>query len=121
LADFLLFLGLPFINESANIPKSVTGTHIWKILSSELRFGSAIEKVDKSVMLGIELKSEYFLKFPQQEYDDLDFEKKLKFYLKGFRRNIVQRLYDRHSAVVWIIGTFLAAGATAAAILALPR
>lgn len=106
-ADFLLFLGQPFIGESVSIPKSVTGTYVWQILSKELKFNTVIESLDKHILDEVDKKVEHFLALKQSDYDSLDFAEKLNVAMRGYRRNWFERAYARHKAVFWIIGALI--------------
>jgi hypothetical protein len=109
IADFLLYLGRPHITESAVLPKTKTGTYVWKILSDELGFDMFSEKLDENTTERVDQKTEYFMNIPSSEYDSLDFANRVRSGMRGFRRNWLERSYSRHRVVFWIIGTAIAA------------
>jgi hypothetical protein len=108
LADFLLFLAMPFCLEKASLPKTVTGTLVWQILSEELRFSVEVEKLDTHFLKKLEEKSEIFSKIEHKEFHSFQFHEKVAQAFREARKNWLQRFYESHSALTWLFGTTIA-------------
>ena len=57
------------------------------------------------------------MKIPHDEYDALDFSEKLDVGMRSFHRNWLERSYERHKAIFWIVGVAIAAAGVAARVL----
>jgi hypothetical protein len=116
-SDFLLYLGRPLISESAIIPRTTTGTYIWHILSKELGFDIVSDEIESSILTAIDKKTKYFAAIPPSEYDSLNFAEQVSSAMRPFHRTWLERSYERHKAIFWIIGAAIAAAGVAAQVL----
>jgi hypothetical protein len=115
IADFLLYLCMPYISGATTLAKTVTGTYTWQILSRELGLEQSLEAVEKPVLDAVERKMPLFLKIPQENYDSLDFKQEVHSVTRSLKARI-SRDFEGRKVLPWAVATAVAAVAAAATI-----
>jgi hypothetical protein len=106
-ADFLFYLSRPLITDTPNIMTTATGAYVWKILAEELGFNNFMNFMDSHLRDQLEKKTPNMLKIQEIDYHALDFDKKVSAALRSFHRNWLEKAYDRHKVLFWILGAVI--------------
>lgn len=106
-ADFLLYLALPYLNSETILQKSVTGTYAWQILAEELGLAKLLAGLDKSVIEEVNLKAPFFLTIGQSEFDCLDYRARLNLATRSYRKSWIIKDFEGRKIIPWTFGTIL--------------
>lgn len=72
-AEFLLFLCVPYLGESVNLPRSVTGSNTWKLLSEEFSLDRALESIETVSRDNSAEQEKYYTNVDPDFYDNLNY------------------------------------------------
>jgi len=106
-ADFLLYLSIPFLDEKANLAKTVTGTNTWQILAQEFGLQRSFESLEKPLIEAVEAKTKYFLTIPQSAFDALDYSGHIKSATKAHTKGWISKDFAGNKIIVFVVTTAL--------------
>lgn len=89
-ADFLLFLSAPFLREDANLPRTVTGSNTWKILSNEFSLTRSLSSLESVHIEESKGQEKYYTKLNPEVYGSLAYMSAIRDVTKP-HRNWVRR------------------------------
>ena len=72
-AEFLLFLCHPFLRSDVNLPKTVTGSNTWKLLSSEFSLERSLETLESIHLKESQDQEKYYTKLAPEVYGSIDY------------------------------------------------
>lgn len=94
-AEFLLFLCLPFLNEKANLPKTVTGSNTWRILAEEFSLERAVGVLESNHIEESRNKEKYYTNMPPGNYDAFDYLKNVRAATRPYRNWFARDFADK--------------------------
>lgn len=94
-ADFLLFLAHPFLRSDANLPRTVTGSNTWKILSEEFHLPRALGSLEAFHLEQIKAQERYYTKLDPAVYGSLTYMKDVSKVTRPHRNWVLRDLADK--------------------------
>ncbi|MDR3561409.1 MAG: hypothetical protein P4N59_08220 [Negativicutes bacterium] len=94
-ADFLLFLSSPFLRGDANLPRTVTGSNTWKILSDEFSLPRSLSTLEGIHTQESEAQEKYYTKLNPAVYGSLAYINDVSRVTKPHRNWVLRDLADK--------------------------
>lgn len=94
-ADFLLFLSSPFLRGDANLPRTVTGSNTWKILSDEFSLPRSLSALESVHTKESEAQEKYYTKLNPAIYGSLTYMNDVSRVTKPHRNLVLRDLADK--------------------------
>lgn len=94
-ADFLLFLVSPFLRGDVNLPRSVTGSNTWKILSDEFSLSRSLSALDGVHIEDSKAQEKYYAKLNPETYGSLAYMEDIYKITRPYRNWILRDLADK--------------------------
>ena len=101
-AQFLLFLCIPFLRESVNLPKTVTGSNTWKILSDEFSLERSLDEIELDHLEESKDQEKFYIKLIPGNYDSKEYMKYVRSITRP-HRNIVLRDFSDKKIIAFAI------------------
>lgn len=111
-ADFLLFLSSPFLRSDANLPRTVTGSNTWKVLSDEFSLSKALSALEGVHVDESKSQEKYYAKLNPEIYGSLTYMGAVTRVTKPHRNWFIKDFSDKK-----ILAFLVALCAAAAAII----
>lgn len=108
-ADFLLFLAAPFLRGDANLPRTVTGSNTWKILSDEFSLSRSLSALENVHIEESKAQEKFYTKLEPEVYGSLKYMDEVSSATKSHRNWVLKDLGDKKllGFVVAIVGALL--------------
>ncbi|MFG1265076.1 hypothetical protein [Xanthobacter aminoxidans] len=109
-AEFLLFLSTPFLRGDANLPRTVTGSNTWKILSDEFSLSRSLSALESVYIEESKSQEKYYTKLKPEVYGSLGYMDEVSRVTKRHRNWVLRDLSDKKllTLLLTIIGVLLA-------------
>lgn len=94
-ADFLLFLAAPFLRGDANLPRTVTGSNTWKILSDEFSLSRSLSGLESVHIEESKAQEKFYTKLKPEVYGSLTYMDEVSRATKPHRNWVLKDLADK--------------------------
>lgn len=94
-ADFLLFLSFPFLRGDVNLPRTVTGSNTWKILSDEFSLSRSLSALEGVHIEESKAQEKYYTKLNPAVYGSLTYMDDVSRVTKPHRNWVLRDLADK--------------------------
>lgn len=94
-AEFLLFLCSPFLREDANLPRTVTGSNTWKLLSNEFSLPKSLSSIEEVHIEESKNQEKYYTKLNLEVYGSLNYLSEVFRVTKPHRNWVLRDLGDK--------------------------